>query len=319
MRKHLIPLLCLCTLFALSFNAFGDEYPLAYYNFTDKNALSRGEVVVDAEWDFFWGKFVETDDYFTEPDCTVRLPGIWNSFESLPPEAKKIAKSGRGSGTYRILLTGLKPNASYSFFTYDLASTAFEAYADNKLIYKCGTPCEDWTKTKAQSMMDLATFRTDLEGNVMITIYVSNNFYRKGGIWTQFKIQEEQAAYDWYNRRVSSSSLILAVFLTVVLYSFLVSFLKKDKANLYLGLFAFAIFVRLLCSEFPMLKHFVPGVPYEIMLRLEFFALYTGPALYTLYLESLDAGAFGKIKGWWLASPALVFLAANILPIRAVS
>ena len=80
--------------------------------------LSTSSENIITEWDFFWGKFVFPTDTTTKPDLTVKAPSDWNKYP-LPDEIRKIAKTGKGSGTYRLRLTNLKPRQSYAFLFTD--------------------------------------------------------------------------------------------------------------------------------------------------------------------------------------------------------
>ena len=161
----------------------------ASYKIENPEYLEKGSVTVETKWDFYWGKFVDPSDKVTTPDLQVSVPCEWNKYD-LPPEAKVVAKKGDGSGTYRLTLKNLKPDTEYAFPVFEVFYTACKIYADSKLIYQCGEPSEKWENTKSEQYCDDVVFKTDSSGSVTLTIYVSNNFYRKGGFRGKFTLGE---------------------------------------------------------------------------------------------------------------------------------
>lgn len=185
--------------------------------------LEKNYISLDTEWDFFWNKFIEPQDMHSVPDLKVNVPSKWNDY-NLSQEAKLIAATGKGSGTYRIKLTNLKPETNYSFDAYRIAYTAFTVLADNKVIYRSGSPYTDWEKTKTQQYKDFATFKTDSNGSVLLTFYVSNTSYRKAGLLKSVNIQEEKIANANFIKELCNfgllNGILIAIIFSVSYYSF---------------------------------------------------------------------------------------------------
>jgi len=267
-------------------------------------------------WHFYWGKFLSYDQVnTTKPDCTVKLPSVWNNYD-LPDEYHKIARWGKGSGTYHLLATNLTPNTTYSFRTYDLAATAIRITVNGEIIYQAGEPYEDWTKTKIDQRMEMATFKTDKKGNADILLHVSNKVYRNGGMWKTLTVGKESIEINKYVDTVNLYSILSGILCAVLIFAFFLFIIKKDKASLFLALFALSLLIRMISSDFPILKQFIAQIPYPVMLRLEYSALYLSPITYTTYLYYLDRAIFRKIKIRYTNICGCIFGAiANFCPI----
>ena len=79
---------------------------ISTYEIEDPKIMEDSFIKITADWDFFWGKFVLPYDKTTQPDLVVSVPSSWNKYE-LSEEIHEIAKTGCGSGTYRLKITNL--------------------------------------------------------------------------------------------------------------------------------------------------------------------------------------------------------------------
>ncbi len=301
----------LLSLVILSSLAFAE----ASYSIKNPELLSTSSENIITEWDFFWGKFVFPTDTTTKPDLIVKAPSDWNKYP-LPDEIRKIAKTGKGSGTYRLRLTNLKPRQSYAFPVYGLGYTAFEIHADKKLIYRSGIPYEKWEKTEAEQNFDKAVFTSGKDGTALITIFISNDFYRKGGLRGSFTLYEEDSYFQFHTRQICSYSIFSGILLMIVVYCILNSILKKSRANLYLACLVLTIFSRIASYLFPMLKTIFPEFPFTMILRIEYISVFFIPGFITLYTDALNKNIFKHIPASILAFPSFIFLILDfVLPI----
>ena len=287
----------------------------ATYRINNPAALETNQVVINANWDFYWGKFVAPTDMQTVPEAQVEVPLAWNKYD-LSPEINAVTKKGKGSATYRLLLTNLEPNKEYAFPTYELCYTAFTVLCGQKVVYRSGDPSLDWIKTKAEQNFDKAVFTADSEGNALLTFYVSNNFYRKGGFRGAFQLSEASYYEKLYNKKLCIYSIFAGILLIMTIYCLLMGLYKKEKTSLYLALLVFGIITRVITSVFPLLKGLFASIPFTLMLRIEYLALLLIPSAQILYFDSLNKKIFHHIPVKLLAMPALVLFVLDFcLPI----
>lgn len=267
------------------------------YQNTRLTVNKESTITLKGPWHFYWGKFLSYDEVRkTQPDAIVKLPSTWNNYNCIPVEDQKIAASGKGAATYHLVVTNLEPETIYAFRTYDLASTAVKIIINGKTVFQAGKPNEDWRRTKVGQEMELATFTSGDNGKADILMYVSNFSYRNGGLWKAPEIGKYSTEAIKYRSSISLYSILSGIIFSVMMYGLFLFIIKKDKASLFLSLFAFSILVRFISSDFPILKQFFPGIPYAIMVKLEFTALFLSPIAYTCYLSYLDKNIFNKFK-----------------------
>ena len=217
---------------------------ISSFRIEDPDSLKSSSLEIHTKWDFFWGKFIPPYDASAKPDLVVTTPSDWNKYD-LPEDVKKITKTGNGSGTYRLQLTNLTPGTTYVFPVYKLAYTSFFIYANNTLIFQSGTPNEEWEKAKPQQYFDAAAFTADASGNALITIFVSNNFYRKGGLRGKFTLYEKTAYQNYHASTLTKHAIFTGILLMISAYCLINYFMKKDKSTLYLSLLILLLVCRL--------------------------------------------------------------------------
>lgn len=290
-------------LILIPFFAFS-AFSLSEYHVENPELLKKSHLKIESEWDFYWGRFVNPAEE-SQPDALVIVPSSWNKYD-LPEEIKEITRKGKGSGTFRLKLTGLTPEVKYAIPVFDLAFTAFYILADKVVIYRSGVPSEEWDRTKAQQYYDKAVFTAGKDGSALITLYVSNSFYRKGGVRGDFLLYEEQNYLDAYNKKLCYYTIFSGILLTIVFYCLLIAFLKKDRSNLYLSLFVLAIYSRIIASVFPMLKILFPQMSFELLIRIEYLAMYMAPSCYAIYIDSMNKKIFHHVPVKFVCIPAVI-------------
>lgn len=256
--------------------------------------LAKKAISINEPWEFYWNEFVSPTSESKNPDCLVKIPSSWDTYD-LAPEAKEIAKTGRGAGTYRIKITNLKPYCSYGAFLCDLCGTAFSLYVNGEFIQSSGVPAEDYKKTIADKSMLLGYFTSTQNGSLDIVLHISNNDYRVGGLWKDFKIGEERLIRNQFLSNFYQNFLFLGALLIVFIYQFSLCFYRKyDFASLFLSFFTLSILIRLVSAGFSILKFYFPNLPYHLIIRMEFTALFAGPLFFMLYIIKLYPGIFRK-------------------------
>lgn len=307
--KKLLTLLS--ALLCLNLSVFANSV----YTIENPETLAKSSENIITDWDFFWEKFVYPTDTKTPPDIIVRAPSDWNKYK-LQDDFRKIAKTGSGSGTYRLTISNLKPGTQYAFPVYGLGYTAFEIYADKNLIYRSGIPSQNWDNTLAEQHFDKAVFTADENGSATITILISNNFYRKGGLRGSFTLFEAEYYETYHTRQICSYSIFSGILLMIAVYCIFISILKKSKVDFYLACLILTIFSRIASYLFPMLKAILPSIPFTMMLRIEYISVFFIPAFITLYVNELNKDIFKHIPAKLIAFPSSILFILNFtLPI----
>ncbi len=311
--RHFIKAILASLVFVLS-NGSGLFAQIAEYRIENPELLAERPIRIKTEWDFFWKKNIHYQDTDIKPDLRVTAPSEWNKYK-LDYDDASIVTTGKGSGTYRLKLTNLKPFTNYAFPVYEFAYTAFTISVNGREIFRSGRPSVKWEKTNPEQFFDKAVFTSDEKGCAVICVFVSNEFYRKGGLRGDFFLSEEPAYIQNYMTELCLYGIFVGLLLMIALYCLLTALMKKDRTNLFLGVLVIGIISRIVGDIFPLLKELFPLLPFTVMIRIEYFSLFCIPAMHTFYFDSLNKKIFGRHGAKILAAPAMVlFILDCVLP-----
>ena len=311
--RHFIKAILASLVFVLS-NGSGLFAQIAEYRIENPELLAERPIRIKTEWDFFWKKNIHYQDTDIKPDLRVTAPSEWNKYK-LDYDDASIVTTGKGSGTYRLKLTNLKPFTNYAFPVYEFAYTAFTISVNGREIFRSGRPSVKWENTNPEQFFDKAVFTSDEKGCAVICVFVSNEFYRKGGLRGDFFLSEEPAYIQNYMTELCLYGIFVGLLLMIALYCLLTALMKKDRTNLFLGVLVIGIISRIVGDIFPLLKEIFPLLPFTVMIRIEYFSLFCIPAMHTFYFDSLNKKIFGRHGAKIIAAPALVlFILDCVLP-----
>ncbi len=209
---------------------------------------------------------------------SVSLGGEWafgSSWRTIPDQwtgSEAGGTLGRGSGTYRltVLLPDRGPALALRYFT---ASSAFAIRANGVEIVRVGTPSIDPTLTVPAYLPGTVALPT---GPVLeLEILVSNQVYRAGGLWS-VPVLGPKPLIETERWQAETAAFVLATVLAVIGFTALLlySLRRSEKTFIHLGFFALLVALRsLVTGEYTIVRIF-PGIPFDLIVRLEYLTAY---------------------------------------------
>lgn len=191
--------------------------------------------------------------------------------------------SGRGEGTYFIKLFLPRTDITYEL-DLGTVSSSYSLFVNQDLIRTVGTPSLNMSEVAAQYNTNIISFRAN-EPETIIVLHVSNFDLHTGGMW---QIPYLSFANRLTMKRRFSVGMLLLLFGGVFIigfYHFGIFILRKrERASLYFFLWTFFASFRLLFSGryFPILD-FV-DVPFDVIIRAEYFTFYAAIPLFIKYV-----------------------------------
>jgi len=334
--------------------ALTDKVPAASENvlhIQNAETLSGSFAELSGMWGFYWNRFIppehfyphtgQTQDNPMPPDASVKIPAVVNNLVDDPN-----AKKGKGSATWHLRVENLKPNCRYAAFMFGKVGTAANVYCNTELVFSQGRAAENYTETVSRRNMDIAFFESDSNGIADLVFHVSNDLYRKSGLWSPLRFAEEDYVRRWFTIKLSYNFFYLGALLSIMFYHFSLFLLKKyDWSDFFFFLFVFSVLIRSISSEFSLLLFYIPSVPYSLDMKLEYSVIFMAPVFYILHLAFLHdvdlksnthkalitkcIMCIGTVLGaaiWllpiryanWLVTPCLVYLFASVAVIFTV-
>ena len=258
-----------------------------------------GYAKLDSGWDFYPRKspeeifelLNETDSSKNIQSYKVSVPGYWNSIFAGTdhPEPENY-------GCYHYKLDGLFYHKKYAIYTKDSPGTSCAVYINGVLAAQTGNPFEmlkpksERKKSSCSQILPLyVEFSPDNNGTADIVIFVSNYFYRKGGLWDSVFFGGVETITQLNNIFLIFTSIISGILLFIGLLNILQFLINtKHKEHFFLGITATVFALRVATAGFSLISIILPFLPSEIEIKLEYLTLWLAPLsilqmLYVLY------------------------------------
>lgn len=227
---------------------------------------------LDGEWKFFWGKFVNPAD--EEPGALQHVPGFWNSVPGLTAE---------GFATYQLDITLPPGRRLYALRIVDMES-AYRLFAGTDEIAANGAPGTSRETEVPEWKPVVGLFEAD--GHVRLTLHVSNFHHRLGGIWQGIKIGRADTILSAQRKSLALDLAVTGSLVIIAVYHGLIFFVRRaERGFILLAVFCLIMAVRTLVISERFLTAMVPGIPWDLLVRLDYLTVSTGLISAHAYLK----------------------------------
>lgn len=239
---------------------------------------------------------------------TIKLTGPWKLYIDtllIPSEAKNIQtdqsliipgyvtnpdngflKSGYGAHTVQIKLTGLHVDSTYALHIPE-AFSSFNLFWDDSLIASNGSVSNDADSAMPEWRPVLSQIKAT-DNEALLTFHISNYSYKWCGFMLTPHLGTVKAIQDHHTDRLAIDLILFGAIAIIALYHISLYFLrKKDKTPLYFSLIATVFAIRTLVTGELLLTHFWKGIPWEILVKINFIGIALFLPLFGRYLHSL--------------------------------
>lgn len=284
---------------------------------------TQSVVELQGEW-YYYGDALIQDlsqnqiDNQNQPEPrAVTLPHLF-------PPREEQGGNAYGVATYQLVLKGLKPEQDYGIQVIDIA-TAYRMLVNGSQVLSAGQVSDDPAKHDSMMLEQVGFFRSDARGQAEILLEVSNFSYFEGGFrnfitfGTAMQINRYSAYQELVEIFLYSTILILGLF-----YLGVYTIYRRFPSLLYFSLLSILNANRVLLRGHRQIYDFIPQLPWDLAVRLEFLMGYLALPAFGMFIFSMDygkrrAGFLFFYVGFTILSVLLCFLApnqiyANLLP-----
>ena len=216
-----------------------ENYPRAAsgtIDFSKWNFDRQEPTNIDGEWQVYNGQFLSLKEILEKPEKDLKygtVPMNWNSYD----------EDSAGFATYMLSIEGLEDEVTYGI-SIQRVFTSYRLWINGKPVAQVGEISADrehWLgKVKPQLV-----FVQPKNGKVEMIFHVSGFDYYKGGILDSMQIGSQMQMTEQFNERMMLDSFLAGIILIMAIYHVMrYLFRKKDKENLYFGIFAFLVFLE---------------------------------------------------------------------------
>lgn len=247
---------------------------------------SRGAASLRGQWLFYWNRFVDPADIrFGETaesaGHTALVPASWDRYSE---EVKPAGSHGHATFALRVMLPENRDGLALYIRN---VLTAYDLYINGKRVQRIGKP-----GTAAPEMVpEYRHVIVDVPGdepNVDLVFHVSNFHHRLGGIWAAPRLGPGKGLADSMTHRLAMNIFMVgSIFIMGLYHLSLFALGKNHTPPLYLGLFCLLITLRALVTNELYLHSLVPGISWEVLVKMEYLSFYLAVPAFVAFLHSL--------------------------------
>ncbi|OKP99662.1 ATP-binding protein [Paenibacillus sp. P46E] len=236
----------------------------------DWNFEADGVVRLNGEWEFYRNLLLGPGDFqpgvVNQPVAStmISVPDKWNL--SISESGKSTAK---GYATYR-MQAWIKPGEAVVYgVRISNIRTASRVFLNGQEIGSSGIP-SDSVSSGRQNNIPYMGFAAVTGGKLEIIVQVSNYSYSSGGIIQPIVIGDQVSILKHREFALFTDGATLFGFLILSVFLLMFSRVRQGRGiTLYLGLFCLAAFVYTLTHGEKLIATALPGLPYEVVLKLQ--------------------------------------------------
>ncbi len=245
---------------------------------------------LDGEWDLYLEKnpfeTIACVNQNIPADFKTLVPGYWN----VHLQDGNQKGDPKTYGCYRYVCSGLNPSQKYAILVQDAPKTSCAVYVNRELLVSLGDPFhmvqEKYGNNKEEN--DLSSysvikpiyceFYPDSNGNAELIFFITNYFYRKGGLCDSVMLGPVNDI-----SRLNTTYLIFYTFVfgSLVFIGLLniIQFLlnRKRLEYFYLAIATFMFALRIVTSGYCSLGIIIPQLTAEVKIKLEYMVLWLAP------------------------------------------
>ena len=245
-------------------------------------------VRLDGKWELFLEKTPEQT--FTLVDAgepaqfMANVPGNWNT------EARHYNGSGPETyGCYRYICDNLDPTSVYAILTKESPGTSCALYINRQLITQIGDPfamtkkdfnekANTYNPSHSQSKPLYCEFYPDEKGKVEIIFFISNYYYRKGGLWDSVYFGKTKNVLHTNNITLLFNTFVIGCLFFIGLLNIIQFLINKKKWEFfYLGITSIIFALRIGTANYCAFTFIFPNLTAELKIKIEYLVLWVAP------------------------------------------
>jgi len=298
MRKIIVLVLCGIVCSSCALNNIDYISGNAAGGVTDFSALQyRSNTIINLEggWEFYWNRYLTPKDFKTskfKPDLYLNVPNVWNNYEI---DGQKIPE--QGFATYRLVLKNLPPLKNFGLFINNVG-VCFRLYIDGKEIGSVGVPGTNQATTVPNYRSTLYPFMTTNK-DVEIIFHIANFQYSRGGIWYIPRFGELSDLIREVNQSFGLDYFLLGALIIMGIYHLVLFILRReDISTLFFAILCFSVTLRVIATVNNLITHFFPGIPWDLMVRLEYYSFIIPTVSFLLFITVVLKNYIIKYYHW---------------------
>jgi signal transduction histidine kinase/CheY-like chemotaxis protein len=248
-------------------------------------------ISLDGEWQFYWNQLIgpESTQAKTQNYEIVNFPFRWENYEL---NGKKLPAYGFAS--YKLTVFLPKTKEELRIIVPEMYS-AFNLYINGKLVAKNGK-----VSVNEENFIPYWEYQTvdfnEIPDTLNMVLQIANFSHSKGGISKSLVLGSKSNLVTYRMHAIAIDLLLTGcLFMGGLFFLGLYLLGSRDKAILLFSLYSIVYSYRIMGGGNYVLHTILPGIDWFIAIRLEYFSLFFGIGLFTLYTHYLYPKDINKL------------------------
>ena len=294
-KKFIVTLLIIVTILLLMIyfqqKATVAEQPVAkngYLDLSNWNFDKNGNIKLDGEWEFYWGKLLTPDDFAIKkqkstisPDGYIKVPSPWKD------TIGGIQLSDKGVATYRLKVKLGSANTMYGIKTTSIRMSN-RIFVEGLDVGKSGNPAMSYKDGYIMANTPYVTSFYPKSNELEVIVQVADFDYKAGGIVQSIYLGKRAdiflmaGRFNFFNGFVAACLLITGLY-----YLFVYLGRRKDLSVLYYSAYAITYsFFEFAYGEKIFMQMF-PDIPVVFALKVQDALLYASIIFVCLFVKKI--------------------------------
>ncbi len=284
-----------------------DEYRVAKRGVLDLTGWdfdSDGPVPLDGDWEFYPRQLLDVNGD-SSGSLYTRVPGRWSQTGAM---------DNQGVASYRLRVMTDSDESLFALRNFTV-STAFRLYINGKQVVSAGKVSDREEDAQSEFLTRLTVLPEFMgEGEYDIVLQVSNWDYRTGGPWRQFWFGPYEQLERWvWNDHAKNIILLSALSMMGLFFLGLFLLRKRDMHYLFLSLLSMLLAFRPLFSINYIITYILPAIPFDLMIRIEYLALFLAVQSAAFYFARIYRELFGSVHMKFMSIVTSLFILLVVL------
>lgn len=234
------------------------------------------------EWMFYPNKLLTPSSPDRETGgIPVQVPNSWNNYP-----AELGYANGIGYGTYRLTVLLDEGEPTMSVRVPNLY-TSYKLWINGKPAAARGTVSANSDEADPSQSPQIATFQSD-GGRAELLLQVSNYHHRRGGVWAELELGRTTDVVERQTRLTAQTMVLFGALTVVGLYHIALFVLRREETfTLHFGLLCLFVGIRTIVTGEMLLLRWMPGIPWEAGLKIDYLSLTLSALAGYLYVFEL--------------------------------
>lgn len=251
-----------------------------------------GSIGLDGQWEFYWEQLYQPSDFRSDrlPKLTgyINAPGYWDGYR-----IGEQTLTGTGYATFRLRIKNL-PTGEQLAFQIPLMHTAYLLWANGRLLSSNGTVGTSHLTSKPQYLPRNPVLN-ESPSELELVLQISNFSHNNGGIWQTLKMGLQEDVVHAAQIMTAFDLFLLGAIFIMALYHFAIYALRRKEASpLFFGVFCLVVSFRISIHGATIFSVLFPDIPWELLVKLDYFTLYFGLSYYCAFIFSLYRLEFSR-------------------------